>query len=139
MYTFRHRILYLFLSTTFMISCNQKPVQQSAASVQTIQPNEVATILQKEKALLVDVRTPEEIAAGVITGTTLFADIKAPDFETKIAALDKSKAYIVYCRSGVRSKEAAEYMRRKGFTRVYNLEGGILRWPSPLTPPQPQQ
>ena len=139
MCTSRHWILNLFWSALLMLGCNQKPAQQSAASVQTIQPNEVATIVQKEKALLVDVRTPEEIAAGVINGTTLFADIKAPDFETKIAALDKSKAYIVYCRSGVRSSEAAEYMRRKGFTRVYNLEGGILRWPSPLTPPQPQQ
>lgn len=139
MYTFRHWILFLFLSAPFMVGCNQKPAQQLAASVQTIQPNEVAAILQKEKALWVDVRTPEEIAAGVITGTTLFADIKAPDFEAKIAALDKSKAYIMYCRSGVRSSQAAEYMRSKGFTRVYNLEGGILRWPAPLTPPQPQQ
>lgn len=87
--------------------------------------------MEKEQAVLLDVRTPEEVAAGVIAGTSLFADIKSPDFEQKIAALDKNKAYIVYCRSGARSSQAAQYMLSKGFTRIYNLEGGILNWPAP--------
>ncbi|MFN4284964.1 MAG: rhodanese-like domain-containing protein [Lacibacter sp.] len=131
MHSLRPGIIVLLLTSTFWLACNHKPAQQSSAGVHTIQPNEVAAVMEKEQAVLLDVRTPEEVAAGVIAGTSLFADIKSPDFEQKIAALDKNKAYIVYCRSGARSSQAAQYMLSKGFTRIYNLEGGILNWPAP--------
>lgn len=139
MYLLPRGILFMLVSAMLGISCNHKPAQQSAASVQTIQPGEVAAVLKNEKALLLDVRTPEEVANGIINGTTLFADIKSSAFEAQIAALDKNKAYVVYCRSGARSNQAAQYMLSQGFTRVYNLEGGVLRWPAPLTLPQSKQ
>jgi rhodanese-related sulfurtransferase len=92
-------------------------------------------IRKKEKALIIDVRTPEEVSAGYIAGTTLFADIQSGDFEQKINVLDKSKAYIVYCRSGGRSARAADYMVKKGFSRVYNLTGGIQNWKGEIVKP----
>src|SRR6188768_1084204 len=66
-----------------------------------------------EKVLL-DVRTPEEFAGGNIEGA-INIDFKGPDFEQKIGELDKTKTYLVYCLSGIRSKKAADRMSELGF------------------------
>ena len=55
-------------------------------------------------------------------------DYKSSDFESKIAKLDKSKSYLVYCRSGGRSVGASEKMIAAGFTEVTNMEGGYMAW-----------
>lgn len=93
-----------------------------------ITQQEVSSILQQEKAVLIDVRTPGEVSESIIKGATVFADINGRDFEAQINKLDKSKTYIVYCRSGARSTSASEFMTGKGFTKVYNLKGGISNW-----------
>ena len=82
-----------------------------------------------------DVRTPDEIAGGFIKGTTLFADVNGTAFTTEIDKLDKSKTYIVYCRSGARSSTAADIMIKSGFTKVYNLTGGISNWQGEISKP----
>lgn len=78
---------------------------------------------------LVDVRTSGEYAAGHIPDAVNI-DIQRPDFDRHIAALDKSRPVAVYCRSGVRSRKAAQRLVAQGFT-VYNLAGGILGWDGP--------
>ena len=45
-----------------------------------------------------------------------------------VARLDKSKPLLIYCHSGMRSADAAKRLTRAGFTRVYNLKGGVLGW-----------
>ena len=55
-------------------------------------------------------------------------DVTAADFESKAAALDKSKTYLVYCASGVRSVRACEQLARLKFPRLYNLPGGFRAW-----------
>lgn len=77
--------------------------------------------------VVVDVRTPEELSSGVIPNA-LNIDFRATDFEQKIGSLDKSKTYLVYCASGVRSAKAAELMKSKGFASVSTLEGGTNAW-----------
>jgi len=81
---------------------------------------------------IMDVRTPEEVSEGYIVGTTLFNDINDSNFETNLDKLDKSKNYIVYCKSGGRSSRAVEIMREKGFKHVVDLEGGISNWTGEL-------
>jgi rhodanese-related sulfurtransferase len=117
-------ILTLFIT---LFGCTNSTQGQNA-KFKNINQTEFATILAKEKAVIVDVRTPEEIAQGIIKGATVFADIKAATFAEQIAKLDKSKTYIIYCRSGARSSSAADYMVNQGFTKVYNLSGGIMNW-----------
>ena len=76
---------------------------------------------------LLDVRTPEEYAQGRIPGA-MNIDWKAEGFlEAAQAALDPSRAVLVYCRSGRRSAQAASALQKAGF-QVGNLKGGILAW-----------
>ncbi|MDH4091366.1 MAG: rhodanese-like domain-containing protein [Cyclobacteriaceae bacterium] len=81
----------------------------------------------KGNAVLLDVRTPEEVAEGIIPGAIIM-DFRAPDFEDKISKLDKSKDYFVYCKAGIRSTKAVTLMESTGFTKVYNLDGGYDAW-----------
>ncbi|OWY21426.1 rhodanese-like domain-containing protein [Sphingobacteriales bacterium UPWRP_1] len=78
-------------------------------------------------AVLLDVRTRDEFALGSIAGAKNI-DFWANDFAAKIAALDKSKTYYLFCRSGNRSGKACNMMTSTGF-KAYNLEGGIGAWP----------
>lgn len=74
-------------------------------------------------ATIIDVRTPAEFAEGHVAGATNI-DVSAPDFEQRLAGLDPEASYVVYCRSGSRSADAAARMRDAGFTDV--VDGGGL-------------
>lgn len=78
-------------------------------------------------AVILDVRTPGELERGFIEGAQNI-DFNADDFNSRIDALDHNKPYYVYCLSGGRSGEAADYMRSHGFNKVYELKGGIMAW-----------
>lgn len=79
------------------------------------------------EVVVLDIRTPEEVAAGAIPGARVF-DFYSATFQTDIGQLDRDTAYLVYCRSGNRSAQATQLMKNLGFTDVYELEGGILAW-----------
>lgn len=76
---------------------------------------------------VIDVRTPEEFAEGHIDRAELI-DFNAAGFRDRIGALDRDGTYFVYCRSGNRSGQATAIMAELGFTRVYDLDGGITAW-----------
>lgn len=76
---------------------------------------------------LIDVRTPEEYSEGHISGA-LNIDWNGDEFESEMNQLDKSIPVYIYCRSGRRSAEAADFMRKNGFKTVKELDGGILNW-----------
>ncbi|MCC7245044.1 MAG: rhodanese-like domain-containing protein [Saprospiraceae bacterium] len=78
-------------------------------------------------SVLLDVRTAMEVSAGKLPGAMVI-DFMASDFRQKVAALDKSKTYFVYCRSGNRSGSACQIMHKLGFD-VRNLMGGIGAFP----------
>lgn len=82
---------------------------------------------QDEQAIIIDVRTPGEMIEGQIHGHILI-DVTNPAAIEQINALDKSKPYYIYCRSGNRSAQTCMYMVSMGFEKTYNLDGGILAW-----------
>lgn len=89
---------------------------------------DVQQLLKDKKAKVLDVRTKSEMSSGKIKGA-LNLDVMSYDFGEKIAKLDATKNYIVYCRSGARSGRACKAMVKAGFTgNIYNLKGGILLW-----------
>jgi rhodanese-related sulfurtransferase len=79
-------------------------------------------------AVLLDVRTAGEVAQGEIKGHK-HIDMMSASFSEKISKLDKDKSYFIYCRSGNRSGQACNFMHEKGFTKLYNLSGGIGAYP----------
>ncbi len=86
--------------------------------------------LEKDTTVqLVDVRTPEEFKAGHIKNA-LNINYLDDNFETQIQKLDKNRPVLLYCKAGVRSEKAAIVMQKLGFTALYNLEGGYLKWNS---------
>ena len=80
-----------------------------------------------DNAVVLDVRTPEEVDAGAIEGAEVI-NLFDSDFNEQVEKLDKSKAYFIYCRSGRRSANACKIMGEKGFEELYNLEGGYIAW-----------
>ena len=73
-------------------------------------------------ATIIDVRTGEEYAAGHIQGA-ININVQASDFTAQLQALPKDGNYVVYCRSGARSRTAAQTMQAAGFTNVTNAGG----------------
>lgn len=119
----KHKFAVLALSIT-MFACGE--AQQTAeglpVDVTVEQLNEVATNTP-ENTIIIDVRTPGEVAEGTIKGAATI-DYHGDDFETKVAQLDKDKTYYVYCKAGGRSSSAVDYMLENGFKNVHNVLGG---------------
>lgn len=80
------------------------------------------------EAVLVDVRSAAEIARGVLPGEKIYVEYGKSDFEEKLAGLEKSGSYYVYCHSGLRSAVAVDFLRQKGYKNVYNVKGGMAKW-----------
>ena len=87
-----------------------------------------AQIAQDTEAVILDVRTQEEVDEGYIPNS-LHMDIYEPAaFMDAVNALDKEKNYYIYCRSGGRSAQACAILHSVGIQTTYNLVGGISDW-----------
>lgn len=78
-----------------------------------------------EQAIIVDVRTPEEYAAGHLEGAQLL-DLNGGQLAETLPTLDPAAEYFVYCRSGSRSGQATAMMKDAGFENVTDL-GSLTR------------
>jgi rhodanese-related sulfurtransferase len=97
------------------------------ASYEHIDAGTFADRVAERDVVLLDVRTPEEFAAGHLQGATNLP-LAAEDFGDRITGLDPDTTYAVYCRTGARSQQAMELMREAGIEEVYDLDGGITAW-----------
>lgn len=102
---------------------------ESAPGIRLVTAAEGAAIQADppEDLVVLDVRTPEEYAEGHLEGAIL-VDFYDPDFADQLAELDPDKPYLLYCRSGNRSGQAADIMDTLGFSNVADVDGGILAW-----------
>ena len=78
-----------------------------------------------DDVLLVDIRTPAEIAQGMIPDALQLPMHLIP---LRMGELPKDRDVIIYCRSGARSYQACAYLMQQGYGRVINLRGGIIAW-----------
>ena len=97
------------------------------SAVQLVDVAKALALVADPSVVVVDVRTPAEFAEGHIRRADL-VDFEAPDFASRIAQLDRSITYLVYCHSSNRSGQATTAMAALGFNKVYNLDGGISAW-----------
>lgn len=101
------------------------------AEVKSVNVDEARTLIADHEGdpafVILDVRTPGEVAAGSIEGAVTI-NYRNESFSREISALDRGKTYLIYCRLGTRSARTAEMMVKDGFSAVYSMEGGITAW-----------
>ncbi|WP_038057408.1 rhodanese-like domain-containing protein [Thermus amyloliquefaciens] len=110
------RALLALLPLALLAACGPK------GSYQNVGPEELYRALEAG-AVVVDVRTPQEFASGHVPGAL---NLPVEAIAQWGDSLPKDKPVYLYCRSGNRSRQAAEYLKKKGYTNLYNLEGGVL-------------
>jgi rhodanese-related sulfurtransferase len=89
-----------------------------------------AAVKTAEKGQVIDIRTAEEFASGHVKDALNTDFYNTATFEAYLTALDKTKTYYVYCRSGNRSGQSIATFKKLGFTHVVELTGGITAWQS---------
>ncbi|MBO7413722.1 MAG: rhodanese-like domain-containing protein [Fibrobacter sp.] len=82
--------------------------------------------MQKNGAVLIDVRTPAEVAEGTAPGSI---NIPLQEAEQRLAEFPKDKDLLIFCRSGKRSMAVSNFLVQNGYDRVFNVVGGFLAFP----------
>ncbi|MEY8847498.1 rhodanese-like domain-containing protein [Psychroserpens sp. XS_ASV72] len=88
----------------------------------------ISKLKSDNNAVILDVRTPMEVAQGVIPDAIHIDIHRGQGFVYEVDQLDKNKSYFVYCKVGGRSGQACAIMNRLGFEKTYNLLGGFSAW-----------
>jgi thioredoxin len=110
------------IGSILLIACSS-----NSQTFTNLSPKEFKSAFEKENAILLDVRTPQEINGGMIENASTI-DFYDADFSKKIAKIQKDKTVYVYCKSGGRSSKAAKMLLESGHAKVVNLKGGIMAW-----------
>jgi rhodanese-related sulfurtransferase len=84
-------------------------------------------LVKSGKEMILDVRTKSEFDNEHIANSQ-YLNFYALDFKKKLLMLPKDEEIYLYCTTGYRSEKAAKYLAKNGYTKVYNLEHGILEW-----------
>lgn len=92
---------------------------------QTVNVQTVASVMNRDDVVLIDVREQVEYDAGHIPGVVL---IPLGEVPSRMSEIPTDKTVIITCRSGNRSGQATDFLRANGFTNVHNMSGGILDW-----------
>ena len=126
------KLVFLLLAVMMLTACGQDKENDQGAVYMNITAEEAKQIMDTEEDyIILDVRTKEEYDQGHIPGAIVISheeiEEKAEDVLT-----DKDQLILVYCRSGRRSKIAAEALVDLGYTNIKEF-GGIIDWPYEVT------
>jgi len=120
----------MFLPLAFLVAMSGS-AQTGGGGAKNLDPGEAQALIREHAGdrnfVVLDVRTPGEFAQGHLGGAVL-VDYSSPEFRQQVARLDRTKTYLVYCRTGNRSSRAMGILQELGFQNVYHLERGIKRW-----------
>ena len=121
--------LYTLLCLLLLSGCSQnETITKTETNYMQITAKEAKNIMDNETDyIILDVRTEEEFSEGHIDGAILIPDYEIADKAEKILT-DKDQLILVYCRSGRRSKLAADSLATMGYTNIKEF-GGIIDWP----------
>ena len=137
-----NKVLSLFIMILVLTACGGKKTVQTedikttkttAATSKTqaafvnVKPEDFKKLMKDKAGLVLDVRTPAEVAKGKLPQAA-HIDFYKSDFNKQVEELDKNKPVYVYCAVGGRSGKAMSKMKAMGFKEVYNLAGGFNAW-----------
>ena len=124
----------LFIGVVLTVGCAEIATPEQEAPTQIIEnitPQEAFILIQDNEDnpdfVIIDVRTPEEFAEEHLENAANI-DSRSETFRDKLNNLDKNKTYLIYCRSGRRSRNALDIMEELTFREAYNMSGGIIEW-----------
>lgn len=121
------RFLDMKRAIVFLVFILALIIDLKAQMVEDVDAVKFRDLISKGNMILLDVRTPGEYSRGHIQGSTAI-NIADRDFASKVSMLQKDKTILIYCLTGSRSSAGAAYMSRMGFTKIYNLQRGIMDW-----------
>ena len=122
------KLIFLFLAVIWLTACGQDTENNREAVYVNITAEEAKRIMDSEEGFIIlDVRTREEYEQGHIPGATQISHEEIAEKAEEVLT-DKDQLILVYCRSGRRSKIAAEALVELGYTNIKEF-GGILDWP----------
>ena len=93
--------------------------------IKSISPQEAKRLIDKEGAILIDIREPEEFAGEHITGAR---SVPLSVFTSQPPVPDSKRSVIFYCRSGARTRANTATLEKNGFAAAYYIEGGLMAW-----------
>ena len=104
-------------------------ITSPATDVPAITTQDAYNLIQNNDPdlIILDVRTADEFNSGHLAGAVNL-DYYSSEFKTNVGKLDKSKQYLVYCRTGIRAAASVRIMLDLGFKNVQNMTGGITQW-----------
>ena len=122
------KLVFLLLAVMMLAACGQDKENDQGAVYVNITAEEAKRIMDNEEGyIILDVRTQEEYNEGHIPGATQISHEEIAEKAEKVLT-DKDQLILVYCRSGRRSKLAAEALVELGYTNIKEF-GGIIDWP----------
>ena len=116
--------IFLIIISFIVFSCNGQNTKNSKTIDAKAFSEKIATTPNPQ---ILDVRTPEEFSSDHID-RAVNVNWLGDNFVAEAEKLDKTKPVFVYCKSGGRSQSAVQKLEELGFTNIYQLQGGILKW-----------
>lgn len=121
-------LILTLLAAVLLVGCGRADKSNQGAEYMNITAEEAKHIMDDtEGYLILDVRTQEEYDEGHIPGAVVLPHTEV-EARAEVELPDKEQVILVYCRSGRRSKLAAQALAELGYTNVKEF-GGILDWP----------
>ncbi len=122
------KLILILLAVMLFTACGQAKENDREATYMNITAAEAKEIMDSQEGyIILDVRTQEEYDESHIPGAILIPNTEIRERAEKVLT-DKAQLILVYCRSGRRSKMAAEILVELGYTNIREF-GGILDWP----------
>ncbi len=112
----------LALVAVFAVAACDSGSSSDAPGAYTVKAEDAVEMIESGERTVIDVRSPAEYAGAHIVGAVNI-DVDGADFDARIAELDSEGPYLVYCRSGNRSAQAAEQMEAAGIKDIADAGG----------------
>ena len=115
-------LITLALVAVFAVAACDSGDSSDAPGAYTVSAAEAVELIESGERMIIDVRSPAEYAEAHIAGAVNI-NVEGADFDTRIEELDPDEPYLVYCRSGNRSAQAAERMESIGIKDIADAGG----------------
>jgi len=103
-------------------------IKTSTSAIKQVSHQQATLLLNRENAVLVDVRSNDEFKKGHIVNARHLALSQIKNNELASLEKEKDSPIIVVCNTGMTSSQACQMLHKAGFSNIHNLQGGISKW-----------